>query len=185
MSAITRTYLNAPTAPPPDAALSELLSLLNQETDAYCQVEEKLLAKKKILIQGDLDQLTRVDLDLVSLGQLTANLEQQRLEWMAAMGCGHQTLLALCQQLEPHQARPLLEARGRLTRVLERVQVLSRQNQSLLNLSMKWIQQTVKSIVQLVTPEATSYSANGEKGKSAQGQPDASLLGQSTISHSA
>lgn len=162
--------------------LEPLIHLLHQELQAYKAIEQKMAEKKRVLIQGDTDALSRVDQALMALGQKTIEIEEKRLKLMKTMGTPSQTLQGLIDGLDAEQASPLVEARQRLLRTVDSIRDLNQQNQSLLDLSINWIASTVDTIARHLTPESSCYNAKGvKKGHVVQG--DQSLLGNSTVEH--
>ena len=100
------------------------------------------------------------------------------------MGQENKTLKEFIDCLDPSNMKPFHEARQRLTRAVENIRDLNRQNHNLLDLSLKWIEGSVQMIAQLLSPEGASYGAKGEK-KARMAQGEQGLTPRSTIEHQA
>ncbi|MBY0402758.1 MAG: flagellar protein FlgN, partial [Cyanobacteria bacterium] len=145
---------------------------------------EIMVRKKEAIVHGDIETLSRVDQELVRLYQQNSELEHQRLSLMIQMGYQHKTLNEFIGCLEGNHAQIFKESRIKLNRVLENVKDLNQQNQGLLQLSLKWIENSVETIARLLTPETVAYSSKGDKhGLFSKGEN--TTITQSTIEHSA
>jgi hypothetical protein len=146
-----------------DDALMRLLTLLHDAADTYMILEDRLMAKKMILVQGNLSELSRMDQELMGLAQKTLDYEQKRLLLMEEMGFGQTVLKDFLATLPPAQSKPLWQARQRLIHGMESVAALSKENQDLLQVALKWVANAVDCIAQHMAPEGASYGAKGKK----------------------
>lgn len=146
-----------------DEALMRLLKLLHDASDTYMILEDRLMAKKMILVQGNLAELSKIDQELMGLAQKTLDYEQKRLLLMAEMGFGQTILKDFLATLSPSQAKPLWQARQRLIHGMESVAALSKENQDLLQVALKWVANAVDCIAKHMAPEGASYGAKGKK----------------------
>jgi flagellar biosynthesis/type III secretory pathway chaperone len=146
--------------------LNALRDLLAQETETYALVADCMKQKKDLLVTGRYHDLPRVDQELIALGQKSTHLEAQRIDLMSSMGYSNITLNQFTGYLSPNQAKPFLDARQKLLRVVEEVRELNKHNRKLLNLSIQWVQDTVETIAKAVAPETASYNAQGKRGSS-------------------
>ena len=162
--------------------LRQLEHVLHEEINAYTLVEDRLMAKKLVLVQGKLEQLSKVDQELLTLTQKTVELESSRQYLMHSLGASHMTMLQLIQTLPSNKARPFVQARQRLTLLLRNVAMLSQENQSLLNISLKWISGAVETIAKIIAPEGASYGATGELSGQQSTLPGTGI--SSTVEHS-
>lgn len=172
-------------APPIRQDLDELKEILNEEIAFYTQVEEKMGLKKAYVIQGNVEELVRIDQEMIALTQKTTELEKKRIAVMIRMGREKQTLKEFIDCLDVQDIRPFREARQRLSRVVESVKDLNQQNQNLLKLSLRWIESSVETIARLLAPEGAAYTARGDIRNPTKQRIEPSTLGQSTIEHSA
>lgn len=161
--------------------LELLKRILDQEIESYGQVEQKMAEKNQVLIRGNASELSRLDRELIALNQRTIELEKQRISLMMNMGKQNYSLQEFINSLDIHKAAPLIEARQRLNRVIGNVRDLNSQNKRLLEISLKWIETSVETIAQMLTPQGASYDGKGDKSH----RKSATNLGQSTINHSA
>jgi hypothetical protein len=79
------------------------------------------------------------------------------------MGYAQCPLSQFIAQLNPVQKAPLNRCRERLLRAIQDVDRLNRDTRDLLDLSLNWIRDTVEVIVNAITPEGASYTAQGSK----------------------
>jgi len=165
--------------------LAALLHLLEEETRQYEAASAKLREKQDILISGKPKKLPRLDQELTAISHKTRQLEQQRLSLMAELGHPNQNLSHLIADLEPQAAATLTPPRDRLVKAVQETTRLNQDTRDLLQLSMQWIQDTVELIANVLTPEAASYNAQGNKAGGAKHKANPSDPGQSTINHSA
>lgn len=172
-------------SPPFRQDLDALKEILNEEIDFYTQIEEKMSRKKTVVIQGNVEELLRLDQEMIALGQRTAELEQRRIAVMIKMGRENQTLKDFIGGLDSTDMGPFKDARKRLCRVVESVRDLNNQNQTLLKMSLRWIESSVETIAKLLVPEGAAYTANGYGKSPVKQRTEPSTLGQSTIEHSA
>ena len=164
-----------------------LIRLLEEETRQYEHLRHKLYEKQNILIAGKPGKLTAIDRELTSVGQKAKTLEKQRLELMNKLGQPENTLSQFIHKLESHQpkaAADLRRCRERLLSTVHDTQRANRDTQDLLNLSLQWIHDTVELIASVLTPEAASYTAKGQKLAQSK-SPGTSIPAQSTVNHSA
>jgi hypothetical protein len=110
-------------------------------------------------------------------------LERGRIALLIHMGHKDKSLKDFIECLDVNNAQPFIEARQRLVRVVENVRELNTESRSLLELSVKWIEDSVSLIAQLLMPEASSYSPVMDKKQNKQ-QQEAAII-HSTVDHSA
>jgi malonyl CoA-acyl carrier protein transacylase len=164
--------------------LTTLLHLLESETRQLEAAREQLNLKRQILVSGQPQGLVAIDRELLALSKKANELSRERETLTQQMGWGQQTLKSRIPTM-PAQFAPLfIHARDRLRRTAMDVQRLNQENQDLLNLSLKWVQDTVEVIASALNPEGASYTAQGSK-KSKQIITHDQTAGQSTVIHSA
>lgn len=166
------------------ATLDALRNVLAEEVRQYETVIEKLVKKKEILVSGKPQTLGQLDRELVSLNQKAVQLEKQRQLIMQSLNCENMTLEKLITHMGPVDARNFSELRYRLRRAVQDVVQLNQESKDLLNLTLKWIHETVEMIASAITPEAASYDAQGAKARKTGGASPPGGI-QSTVSHSA
>ncbi len=143
--------------------LTLLQNLLNQQAEVYSDVEKQMIQKQHILIEGDPNKLASVDQTLAILGQRLTQLENQRIELLEAMGHQDKTLNEVLQTLPQHQTKTLRESRSHLIRSIKNIKIENDKTRSLLNLSIRWVEETVELIANALVPEAGTYNATGVK----------------------
>lgn len=164
-------------------ALDALMKLLHDEVGLYTLMEDRLMEKKMVLVQGNLAELSRIDQELVSLAQKTLEMEHTRLVLMTELNAAHLTLKDFLLTLPGNQARKFWPTRQRLVMLLENIRELSKENQDLLQIALKWISSAVESIARQIAPEGASYGNNGSKAKPQVHSGVGSIL-SSTVEHS-
>ncbi len=164
--------------------LNLLHGILAEEIYQYEAVSERLTHKSQVLAANKPKQLAQLDRELLALSRKATQLEQERQRTMAKMGCPNWSLTELIAHLPPQQASRFTQSRERLRQAVKNTAALNRDNRDLLDLSLKWIQETVDIISSALAPEGASYTAQGGKNTPHNTSKAASPL-QSTISHSA
>lgn len=165
-------------------SIETLKTILTQQEAVYADVEERIHQKRQALIEGSVHQLAEIDQELVSLGQRMSRLEAERMELMSTMGYVNKPLAELIPDLPSEQAAELRDLRIRLRARIYNVRSANDQARSLLDLSIKWIEDTVEVIAKAVMPEAASYGQQNGKyqpGKSV----DGGAIIPSTVQHKA
>jgi hypothetical protein len=176
MSKMQRAQLNRTT-------LDALHGVLEEEIRQYEAAVQVLTRKKEVLVSGKPQSLGQIDRELLALSQKAGQLEKQRQLIMQSTGCADLTLEKLMLQMEPGDVRIFSVTRERLRRVMQDAARLNQESRDLLDLALHWIQDTVELIADALTPDATSYDAQGSKVRRAGAAPSGET--QSTITHSA
>lgn len=166
------------------AQLNQLHQLLESEIEQYQQAVEALRRKKAALVTRKPQALLPVDRELMAISRKSKQLEEQRQSIMTELGHPDGRLEKLIEQMNlvnPENVSQFQDVRQRLLRTIEDVGQLNQESRGLLDLSLRWIQETVDIITAAISPEGASYNAQGGKQKGQNHQPPI----QSTISHSA
>ena len=66
------------------------------------------------------------------------------------------------KKLDPDLAEPLTDLRKRLVEVIAYIQKMNRLNIYLIESSIKWIEHSVTTIANVLSPESAAYNANGK-----------------------
>lgn len=164
--------------------LSALLSLLENETRQMEATRDQLNIKRQILVAGKPKELVAIDRQLMALSKKATELAKEREALTRQMGCPQETLKSMIPRMPAQFIPRFTTARDKLHRTAMDVRQLNRENRELLNLSLKWVQDTVEVIASALNPEGASYTPQGNKTTK---QPAANNLkpGQSTIIHDA
>lgn len=164
--------------------LTALLIVLENETRQLEAAREQLNLKRQILVSGQPQKLVSIDRELTALGKKSGELAKEREVLTRQLGWEKQTLKSLIPQM-PAQFEPRFTlTRDRLHRAAMDVERLNRENRDLLNLSLKWVRDTVEVIAAAMNPEGASYTAQGGK-KLKQNTPNDQAPTQSTVIRSA
>ena len=100
------------------------------------------------------------------------------------MGHPDKTLTQLIAGMPKQDASRLLPLRDNLKRVLGDIQEENKQTKSLLDLSIRWVAQTVEVIAEALTPEGASYNRRGGRSKSSEDSANPINI-HSTVIHDA
>lgn len=165
--------------------LDALQATLQEEICQHQLAGEKLQEKQACLLANRPQELLRLDQELMQLARKTARLEAQRMQQLQALGHPQATLRQFIETLEPGRAQPFIDARRRLIRAVDEVARLNQHNRELIDLSLKWIQDSVEVIAGILTPEAASYDARGGMTKSKGKQVHDHTPVQSTVTREA
>jgi chromosome segregation ATPase len=166
------------------ALLERLWQTLELETEQYRQAVDALQRKKNALVSRKPQTLLPIDRELMAISRKAAQIGQERQCLMNELGHSEGRLEALIEQVRqyhPEAVGKIRDARQRLLGVIEEMGRLNQESRSLLDLSLKWIQETVDLITSAISPEAACYNAQGGKKKASGAPPPI----QSTVNHSA
>jgi hypothetical protein len=148
----------------PDA-LSALQTVLDLTVDCLERLELKLGEKKNCLIANDVDRLQELDREILALHRESRRLERERQFCCEGLGIdAKESLRELAGRLSnPQQSLAILTTRSRLNGVLTRIGLLNQDVESLLALSMQWINATVSLLLSSAEPEGAAYTAQGRR----------------------
>jgi flagellar biosynthesis/type III secretory pathway chaperone len=163
--------------------IQDLVGILQQESQQLEAARHQLQLKQQALVSGAMDQLPRIDRELVAIGKQCATLSRKREALSHQSGWGQQPLKQIIAQLPAQYVPRLTRLREQLKRLAQDVEQSNRETRDLLSLSLQWTQDTITVVRSALNPDAASYNAQGEKQAKANHHPASAL--QSTISHSA
>lgn len=164
--------------------LTTLLHLLESETRQLEAAREQLNLKRQVLVSGQPQGLVPIDRELMALSKKASEIYREREALTQQMGWGQQTLKSRIPNMPAQFVPRFTHTRDRLYRTAMDVQRLNQESQDLLNLSLKWVQDTIEVIAGALSPEGASYTAQGGK-KSKQNTTHDQTAGQSTVIRSA
>ncbi|WP_373533002.1 flagellar protein FlgN [Vampirovibrio sp.] len=164
--------------------LTRLLQLLEHETRQLEAAKEQLNLKRHVLVSGQPQGLVPIDRELMTLSKKVGEIAREREVLTRQMGWEQHTLKSLIPTMPAQFVPRFTTTRDRLHRTAMDVQRLNQENRDLLNLSLKWVQDTVEVIATALNPEGASYTAQGGK-KLKQGPTHDQATGQSTVIRSA
>ena len=147
------------------ANLEPLESCLTRMLVLYEQLEQHMQTKRDAIIQGNLDALLAIDTQVIQLTQQTQAQENTRLALMPELGyeptCPLSTVIDHIPEADTQLRLNRLRHDLRLS--VERVNTLSVNNQDLLSQSLRFVEQSMTLISELVSPAGASYSARGQQ----------------------
>lgn len=177
-SSLNQSLLNQP------ETLSALLAVLEQETRQLEATCDQLNIKRQILVAGKPDELLAIDRELLTLGKKATELAREREQLTLTLGCQQETLKSMITRMPAQFVPRFMMTRNQLQRAALDMTRLNREVQDLLNLSLKWVQDTVDVIASAMNPEGSSYTPKGSK-TNRQATPHHPTPSQSTIIHDA
>lgn len=156
---------NTPASPAAQPRLEPLESCLTRMMVLYEQLEQRMHEKRDAIIQGNLDNLLAIDTRVAQLTQETQRQEVQRLAMMPELGYSSDCPLTIVieEAANRDEQLRLKNLRNQLRLSVERVSTLSQSNQDLLNQSLRFVEQSMTMISELVSPAGASYSARGQQ----------------------
>jgi hypothetical protein len=117
--------------------------------------------KTKALIGGDSHDIIAQDQAILPLSQKAALLAEQRMAWIMAQGTDSGALPEYLLTVSGEEANELTYLRLELRRILMDIEAENREHQTLITLSLRWIQQSISAIGNALSPQGASYNASG------------------------
>jgi hypothetical protein len=171
---------------PNEETANRMLNLMETETTCYQKMRDLLIEKKEILLANQPEQLAPIDRQLLQINRQVVLLDKERNELRHQLGFpDYQTLfMALAANISAKETRYMQQARHQLMTSTKEASQLNQEIKQLLKISFQWVQNTIETIVQAVTPEGcSSYTETGNKTSSE--AKAGIMLSGSTINHSA
>lgn len=171
--------------------MEDFKTILNDEIKVYNTMEKRLAQKKQVVVQGNLDELAKLDTELEQLTQRARDLEKERLAIMIRMGREGETLKEFIGSLQSGEDETILrQVQDKLVATTTEIRELSRTNRDLLTQSIRFVEQSVEVIAAMLAPEGAAYSnlrgsrTIGREITGTESASNTSILPSSTISTS-
>lgn len=155
------------------AEVTELEMVLNQQIEAYLKLEECIYQKKDSLINGDMERLKNIDMELERFTTVVEKLETERVKATSKISSKNLSLkdiIELIQEKDQDQARRISQSRDKLKEIVGNIKKQNTVNAKLIEHSLNIIKFSVNSIVNMLIPETSSYNnfgrvnGNSDKG---------------------
>jgi len=155
---------------------NRLYHILEDESEQYRHSVSLLEQKKTALVHRDMNTLHSVDQALLTLVHRVRQLEKARTGLIQELCSEMPRLELLIQTMPPEESSRFTLIRQRLLRYMNDAGALNKENKSLLDLSIHWIQETVAILAAALNPSASSYGARSAR------KPNGDMPPSSTIS---
>jgi len=147
--------------------IEELIAIIAKEIEAFNKLLATLHEKQRAIVEGEIDRLNKTVQDESKLADKTKELEANRIERSQELALElsldnlNPKLSEIIEKVEEKYAQRLSEQRELLRSLIEKIQNLNKNNQYLLNYSLKFIE---KSMEALLNGDATVsfYREDGE-----------------------
>ncbi|MEI8390292.1 MAG: flagellar protein FlgN [bacterium] len=139
-------------------SIYELEKILNQEIEAYSKLEEYISGKKQHLINGDIEKIRIVDLELEKYNYIVEKLEEKR----KLVYPDNSTLKEIIERIEnKEQANKISNLRDKIKNLLSNIQKQNTINIELLKHSLKIVENSIVIIANALVPEGSAYNKKG------------------------
>lgn len=122
----------------------ELEQILEQEIDACSQLEKYIEEKNTCLINGDIETLTKTDIELEKYNEAIKKLEEKRKEIYPDNPPAH-----------------IVNLKNKLKQKLTDIDNKNGISSELLKHALKIVESSISSITKVLVPESTSYNSRG------------------------
>ncbi len=151
----------------------ELEKILEQEIDACSKLEQYIGHKKEYLIKGDIEGVMKVDCELEKYNCALEELEEKRLQLYP----DKKTLSEIIETIEEKKkAQDIEKLKDKLNEVLKNTQKQNYHSAELIKHSLKIIESSITSIVNVLVPENSSYNSRGKVIKDESAQTISSIV---------
>ncbi len=155
-----------------EAIVEELIEIIASEIEAFNSLLKTLHEKQRAIVEGEIDKLNASVESETELASQTKSLEAERMDRSRKLARQldmenlNPRLSEIIDKVEKRYAQRLQEQRDLLRNLIERIQIMNKNNQFLLNHSLKFIE---KSMELLLSPDATNvYKKDGKMNKAVQ-----------------
>lgn len=137
----------------------ELETLLQQEIDACSKLEGYIDDKRQYLVKGDIESIMSVDVELEKYNSALEKLEEKKHQLYPEKS----SLTEIIEGIqEKNQAARLNSLKNKLGGSLQNIQKQNNINAELIKHSLKVIEGSINSIVNVLVPESSSYNNRGK-----------------------
>ncbi|HSA05578.1 MAG TPA: flagellar protein FlgN [Candidatus Gastranaerophilales bacterium] len=137
----------------------ELEQILEQEIEACSKLEQYINDKKNYLVKGDIQGVMKIDVELDRYNSAVERLEEKRRQLFP----DQTTLKNIIDSMEEkNKALYIQELRDKLNNTLLNAQKQNNINAELIKHSLKIIESSIASIVNVLVPESISYNRKGK-----------------------
>ena len=150
--------------------VEELIAIIAEEIEAFNKLLETLHEKQKAIVEGEIGELNDRVRDEAELAGQTRSLEVERLKRSQELAAElemenlNPRLSEIIEKVEKKYALRLKEQRELLKSLIEKIQVLNKNNQFLLNYSLNFIEKSMELLLTGNDP-ANIYKKDGQLRK--------------------
>ena len=141
----------------------ELEKLLNEEIEAYSEIEKYIYDKKESLIKCDIEKLKDIDCNLEEYTCLIANIESKRKNVTSKINNENMTLQEIILKIEDkNQAQRFLTTGEKIKNLVSNIKEQNNICNSLIQHGLKLVEFSINSIASALVPESSSYNRMGK-----------------------
>jgi hypothetical protein len=146
----------------PATPVMVLHALLRAELETCRCLLNASRLKTKALIGGDSHDIIQQDQSILPLSQKAALQAEQRVAWIITQGINSGSLPEYLLTVSKQHADELTYLRLELRRILMDIEAENKEHQTLITLSLRWIQQSIAAIGNALSPQGASYNSSGQ-----------------------
>jgi flagellar biosynthesis/type III secretory pathway chaperone len=140
---------------------NNLKNNLSEQLGHYEKMEKLTDHKRELIVKGDVESLSELDKQIETVACHVLELEQKRVTLLERFATKDSRFSDFLMVLEPELAKPLNELREKLMAVMANIKKMNEVNVYLINNSIKWIEHSVNTISNILSPECSAYNARG------------------------
>lgn len=150
----------------------EMEKLLKSELEIFLKLEESIVEKKKHLIQSDMDNLRKVDIEIEKLSLLINNLESKKVDLLKKSDNCKDFKAFIMNIKDDKTANKIFLLKEKIKNSAINIQKQNKINARLIEHALKLVESSVMIITNALMPESSSYNNLGKKQK---GQAETSV----------
>jgi flagellar biosynthesis/type III secretory pathway chaperone len=146
--------------------LLELEKVLEQEIEAYSKLENYIVDKRNSLIEGNLEKLKYIDLEIEKFSNTMRKIEKSRLSINKKLGKENMTLKEVVRLIDDKShSEKLSELGDDLLSVATRVRKQNNISNDLIKHGLRLVEGSIKIITNVLVPESSAYNNYGKAKK--------------------
>ncbi len=136
-----------------EAIVEELITIISREIEAFNKLLSTLHEKQRAIVEGEIERLNASVKEEGAIATETRNLEAKRIQSSKrlaqelAMENLNPKLSEIIEKVEQKYAQRLHEQRELLRAMIQKVQLMSKNNQFLLNYSLNYIEKSMEILL--------------------------------------
>ena len=151
----------------------ELEKILEQEINACSKLEQYITDKKDFLVKGDIEGIMNVDLKLEKYNSAVEKLEEKRQQLYPAKTSLNEIIDSIKEKNKTYRLKNM---KNKLNNMLVNAQKQNNINSELIKYSLKIVESSISSIVNVLVPESSSYNSKGKIMKEETGETISSII---------
>jgi flagellar biosynthesis/type III secretory pathway chaperone len=141
---------------------TQLKDNLSEQLKLYKYMDKLTAEKREIIIKGDAESLSEMDKVIEAVACQILELEQNRLSVLEGYVSRESSLSEFIKKLDPEISTALSDIREQLIGVMQNIQKMNKQNIYLIDNSIKWIEHSIMTIANVISPESAAYNQKGK-----------------------